>query len=353
MSDDELEALLAPDTGSKSETQDLVAIISKSMSPRQLGSVMMLVAVLCGAFNGTLLRVSEIAGMGSPAILATRWLLFGTFMVANECLLFNDRWALIQLVSSNRDLLLYGVLCGVVFACGTISMLQTQCLNAVVLSNTFPLYSVLFSALLLQDPIEKRTLVALAAAMPFVFMLILPAALDDEPDESKSHQTGAHKDSAVGDIIMFVSALGFAAYITATRYANTVRPGTVPCVIIGYGMGVIVMGIGAAVYTTIVSSFNGSYIGYCAILVDITLLVGWARLAAAASSYLTVPEVSLLSLLDILFGPAIVMLIYHEYANWLQLVAGICIFFIMVVHEATAEFEDEFESQLAASCREV
>jgi len=46
-----------------------------------------------------------------------------------------------------------------------------------------------------------------------------------------------------------------------------------------------------------------------------------------------VPEVSLISLLDILLGPGVVMLIYHEHPTRLQLVAGISIFLIQVLHE--------------------
>jgi len=308
--------------------------VTGHVSKRTLGLILMVIAVTCGALDGTMGRLSQRGGMSIPAILATRWFLLGALLTANECVAFNDTWGLMQQVSDNWDLALVGALCGAGFGCFDVSLLKTEAINAIVLFYTHPMFGIFLSAVLLQEPVEKRTLVALGFAVPFVLMVILPAFLvEHHAQHLPKADLGAHRDHAIGDVIMLVAAVSFASYVTASRYANTARPGTAPCVMVGYGLGAVVMGIAAYIYTMMNSSFNGTLIAYCAILANVLLVFIWARFSAEAASYLTVPEVSLISLLDILLGPGMVMLIYHERPTGLQLIAGISIFIIQVLHE--------------------
>ena len=67
----------------------------------------------------------------------------------------------------------------------------------------------------------------------------------------------------------------------------------------------------------------------------------WSSLTAEASSYLTVPEVTLISLLDILLGPSLVMIFFGERPTPLQLLSGIAIFVILVLHEVYGMIYDK------------
>ena len=262
----------------------------------------LLVAVLIGGFDGCLLRIAQDQAMTVPGILAWRFVLLGAAIIVNEVRLHDDPWSLLSLVADNKDVTAVGAVTGVSLGFGVLSQLTTLQVDAIALFYTHPFYGTVLTALVLQEPFERRTLMALLLVAPFVMCLVIPAFFGGggHHEDTQIKSASSHHDSWQGDLFAVVSAIGFATFVTCTRYCSTRRPGAVPCVIVGYGVGEFLTGVGAAIYASSSLLTGLNPISAVAIMADVLAILIWARLTATASEYLTVPEVTLISLIDIL-----------------------------------------------------
>jgi len=228
---------------------------------------------------------------------------------------------------------------GIGFQFGVLAQLTTVQVNAIVLIYCHPFFGIAFTVMILKEPFERRTLVALGFALPFVLLLIVPSFLTSPAHlHVEQSPTGTHRDSLVGDVFGLLSASCTAGYVVLCRFGTIKRPGTLPSVLAGYALGQFLAGIVslsfASIDGTVLTGLD--WVSGPALVGNVLVIAGWCRLTATASAHLTVPEVTLISLLDILLSPALVALFFEEYPSTLQLVAGLSVFFILLLHEVFA-----------------
>jgi len=233
-------------------------------------------------------------------------------------------WLLLGFTCPNRVWQQYRTLRGaavlkvVAYSLGTISFIfaitHTSVANTLIILSTTPLFAALISRVLLNERIEKRTLVAIALVA--VGLAVIAAGSADQPG------------NWLGDLVAllgsFFLALGF-SFVRRFPRASTFA--AISCS--GILTAVLILPLAAPL------SISQDDLGYLMIMGIYMLPVGTA-LMFIGPRYIPAPEVGLLLLLESVLGPVWVWLALGEKPGFYTLIGGAIVLSTLALNTAWA-----------------
>jgi len=256
----------------------------------------------------------RLIGAETMTLLFWRGLISGTIMLLIFATVMEKKP-----LAAIRSLGLPGAAMAVIFCIGNISFIysvtHTSVANSLFITSTAPVFAALLSRLVLKEPISRRTVWTIVAAMCGVGVIAL-GSIDNATNHSE------------GDAAALITALALACNFTIARAHRHVS--MVPATGIGYLISSV---LSFLVAPTLVLP-EGS-LPWLLILCVIVVPIGFSCLTTGPR-YLPAPDVSLIVLLEAIFGPLLVWLILSEYPGHLALVGGGIVLSAMVISNSLA-----------------
>lgn len=209
----------------------------------------------------------------------------------------------------------------------------TYAANAVLCYSMHPLWSGVLGRVFLKDVLPTRTILALFGALGAMCVMFAPDLASGAAPQGKN---------GLGDALAIATSVTMAAFLTMARGSSRVAPDV--SVSLASAIGLLLAALGVAT----VSFYNGTSIlagmtpaGFVACAVD-GLAVGIVNVAfAVAPAYITAAQIGLISLIEAVFGPVWVFVIYHEVPPIFSIVGGVLIVAILAAHELFAKEEKQ------------
>ncbi|MCF1710365.1 DMT family transporter [Tabrizicola sp. J26] len=258
--------------------------------------------------GGDLIAVAVFRGLLAGTVsLAALWLIGGRF----------PSFAVLATLPGAIVVLMQGF--GLVAFCAAVQ--GTSAANALLMTATAPFIAAVLSWALLGERIGRTTLVAIALA--FAGVLVVAAG-------------GLGGGRLWGDLMALANALALACFYVALRKAG--RQDMFPALIAGYFLGAAL-----AVPLADFSPMEGRQILWLIVsgAVILPLAVG---LLSLGPRYLTAPEVSMMTLLEIILGPLLVWAVIGEDPGRASLVGGAMIVAAVLGHALWALRSPEAEA---------
>ncbi|WP_373085104.1 DMT family transporter [Sneathiella sp.] len=206
-----------------------------------------------------------------------------------------------------------GMLAAALFTFSTIffvlAITHTSVANALVIIATAPLFAALFSRLFLNEIISRSTWIAILVCVGGISLIFIGSL---------------GGGSRHGDIFAIVCAFGLAGQITTVRHARDID--MVPSLALsGLLTAAVTLPFAAPL------AINGSDFAYLALLGLVIVPVAFG-LITVGPRYITAPEVSLLMLLESIFGSFWVWLVLNETPRPETLAGGALVITTLVIH---------------------
>jgi drug/metabolite transporter (DMT)-like permease len=235
-------------------------------------------------------------------VLAGSIFLLGNLILAPQTMPSRGEWL------DRKGLLIIGLNAGGVLSWCS-AMQYTSAANALLVLAIAPLLAAILSFFLLKERIDRAT--ALAIALVFAGVLILASG-------SLGH------GRLLGDAFALMNALTIAAYYTALR--TTGRRNMLPHLALGSILG----GLLAVPFADFepVSTTQALLI----FLSGAVILPGAAGLLMFGPRFLPAPEVSMITLLEVILGPLLVWAVIGENPGHLTLIGGTVIVVTVALH---------------------
>jgi drug/metabolite transporter (DMT)-like permease len=189
------------------------------------------------------------------------------------------------------------------------AMQYTSAANALLVLATAPFIAALLSWLTLRETIDRAT--ALAIGMVFAGVLIIGSG-------SLGH------GRLLGDAFALVNATAIAAYYVTLR--TTGRRNMLPHL----ALGAILGGLLALPFAEFVPVDGGT--AFLIFLSGAVILPGAAGLLMLGPRYLPAPEVSMITLLEVILGPMLVWAVIGENPGQMSLIGGAVIVVTVALH---------------------
>lgn len=208
-----------------------------------------------------------------------------------------------------------GLLAAALFTLSTtffvLAITHTSVANALVIITTAPLFAALFSWIFLKETISLSTWVAIFVCIGGISLIFLGSM---------------GGGSRLGDLYAIACAFGIAGQVTTVRHARSVD--MVPSL----GLAGIMTAIAAFPLATPLA-INGADFTYLCLLGLIVLPIAFG-LITIGPRYITAPEVSLIMLLESIFGPFWVWLVLREVPRPETVVGGALVITTLIIHTA-------------------
>ena len=189
------------------------------------------------------------------------------------------------------------------------AMQYTSAANALLVLATAPFIAALLSWLTLRETIDRAT--ALAIGLVFAGVLIIGSG-------SMGH------GRLLGDAFALVNATAIAAYYVTLR--TTGRRNMLPHL----ALGAILGGLLALPFAEFVPVDGGT--AFLIFLSGAVILPGAAGLLMLGPRYLPAPEVSMITLLEVILGPMLVWAVIGENPGQMSLIGGAVIVVTVALH---------------------
>jgi drug/metabolite transporter (DMT)-like permease len=189
------------------------------------------------------------------------------------------------------------------------AMQYTSAANALLVLATAPFIAALLSWLTLRETIDRAT--ALAIGLVFAGVLIIGSG-------SMGH------GRLLGDAFALVNATAIAAYYVTLR--TTGRRNMLPHL----ALGAILGGLLALPFAEFVPVDGGT--AFLIFLSGAVILPGAAGLLMLGPRYLPAPEVSMITLLEVILGPLLVWAVIGENPGQMSLIGGSVIVVTVALH---------------------
>jgi drug/metabolite transporter (DMT)-like permease len=189
------------------------------------------------------------------------------------------------------------------------AMQYTSAANALLVLATAPFIAALLSWLTLRETIDRAT--ALAIGLVFAGVLIIGSG-------SLGH------GRLLGDAFALVNATAIAAYYVTLR--TTGRRNMLPHL----ALGAILGGLLALPFAEFVPVDGGT--AFLIFLSGAVILPGAAGLLMLGPRYLPAPEVSMITLLEVILGPLLVWAVIGENPGQMSLIGGAVIVVTVALH---------------------
>ncbi len=191
------------------------------------------------------------------------------------------------------------------------SLYHTTVANTLAIISTAPVWSALMTRFFLKTSLPLRTWVAVV--LSFLAIIIIVAG-----------DMRAGRDHVTGDLLALLQALFMAASLVLVRSRKEVN--MIPCI----GVGGLFICCIALLFTPSLAVASDS-IGLLALLVLIVIPVSFALLTFAPR-YITAPEVNMIMLLEMLFGPLLVWMVVDEGVPGTTIIGGGLLFGVLLAH---------------------
>ncbi|WP_137702137.1 DMT family transporter [Marimonas lutisalis] len=202
----------------------------------------------------------------------------------------------------------------VVFALGSLcfvySITHTQVANTLLITSTSPVFSALIAWLVLREAVGLRTWVTIALTLAGIGIIA-------------SDSLGAGGGDVLGDLAALGAALSLAVSFSVARATREVSQ--VPA----FGLAAVLSGFAAAGIAPGLA-VPGENIVWLALLGLVVVPLGFALLATGPR-YIPAPDVSLLLLLEAVFGPLLVWWVLGEDPGARVLLGGALVLGAMVM----------------------
>ena len=189
------------------------------------------------------------------------------------------------------------------------AMQYTSAANALLVLATAPFIAALLSWLTLRETIDRAT--ALAIGLVFAGVLIIGSG-------------GMGHGRLLGDAFALVNATAIAAYYVTLR--TTGRRNMLPHL----ALGAILGGLLALPFAEFVPVDGGT--AFLIFLSGAVILPGAAGLLMLGPRYLPAPEVSMITLLEVILGPLLVWAVIGENPGQMSLIGGAVIVVTVALH---------------------
>ena len=214
-----------------------------------------------------------------------------------------------KVAAIGRPGLLAALLFSINAICFILALAHTTVANTLMVVATAPLFGAMLSRLFLGERVERRTWIAILAALLGIAVIF-----------SGSLEAGG----LLGDLLALGTALGLAGGFTVVRRSRAVN--MVPAMALG---GFITASV--SVWLAAPFSLSPPAFGLMLFLGLLLLPVAFG-LITLGPRYITAPEVSLLMLLETALGPLIVWIALGEAPSELALLGGVIVFATLTLH---------------------
>lgn len=212
-----------------------------------------------------------------------------------------------------------GMIAGFCYATASLlfvaSLYHTTVANTLAIISTAPIWSALLTRFFLKSSLPLRTWAAVV--LSFIAIVIIVAG-----------DMQAGRDNVTGDLLALLQALFMAASLVLVRSRKEVN--MIPCI----GVGGLFICCIALLFTPSLAVESGS-IGLLVLLVLIVIPVSFALLTFAAR-YITAPEVNMIMLLEMIFGPLLVWMVVDEGIPGTTIIGGALLFGVLLAHSLLA-----------------
>jgi drug/metabolite transporter (DMT)-like permease len=216
-----------------------------------------------------------------------------------------------------RAIGLTGLLAGACFSVSSILFVKalylTSVANTLAIISSAPIWGALLSRLALRERLPVRTWIA-------VFLCVLCIGLIVSGD------IGGGRGSLAGDLAALVQALFMASAFVLIRSRPEVD--MVPCRAVG---GLLTAMVALPLAPSL--SVAPADLPYLAALCLFVLPVSFGLLVTAPR-HISAPEVNMIMLLEMVFGPLLVWAVTGEGASWQTLAGGSALFLVLLTHSA-------------------
>ena len=264
-----------------------------------LAGVMIFVpdALVMRLIGGDMLVLAFWRGVISGGIL-----LLGNLMLAPQTMPAKGEWF------DRKGLLIIGLNAGGVLSWCS-AMQYTSAANALLVLAIAPFLAALLSYFLLQERIDRAT--ALAIALVFVGILIIGSG-------------SLGQGRLLGDAFALINALTIAGYYTTLR--TTGRRNMLPHLALGSILGGL-LAVPFADFEPVTTTE-----ALLIFLSGAVILPGAAGLLLLGPRYLPAPEVSMITLLEVILGPLLVWAVIGENPGQMTLIGGAVIVAAITLH---------------------
>lgn len=246
--------------------------------------------------GGDLIAVAVFRGLLAGLVsLAGLWLIRGRF----------PSFAVLRTGPGLAVVLAQGI--GLVAFCAAVQ--GTSAANALLMVATAPFLAAVLSWVLLRERIAPETLAAIALAFAGVLVVALG---------------GLGGGRLFGDLMALANAATLACFYVALRKAGEVD--MFPALIAGYFLGAVL-----ALPLATFAPMEGRQIGWL-LLSGAVILPLAVALLSLGPRYLTAPEVSMMTLLEIILGPLLVWAVLGEHPGAASLTGGAMIVAAVMGH---------------------
>jgi len=208
-----------------------------------------------------------------------------------------------------------GVLAGFCYAMASLlfvsSLYHTTVANTLAIISTAPVWSALMTRFFLKSSLPLRTWAAVVLSLIAIFIIV-----------AGDIRTG--RDNVTGDLLALLQALFMAASLILVRSRKEVN--MIPCI----GVGGLFICCTALLFTPSLEVESGS-ISLLVLLVLVVIPASFALLTMAPR-YITAPEVNMIMLLEMLFGPLLVWMVVGETVPATTIIGGTLLFTVLLVH---------------------
>ena len=281
------------------------------MTPYAKGFLITLVGVLIISPDALLIRL----------VTADVWTLAFWRGLLSGCAVLLGLWCISgrQFWPQLRSLGWPGVWITLIFAVGALSFVysitHTLVANTLFLTATSPVFAALMSRFILREPVKRRTWLTIGITLCGIGLIA-----------SGSFSDGG--GSINGDLAALVAAATLAATFTIARHAKS--RSMVPAMgLAGFASALMALPLAP---TLVVASPDIVWVGLLGLVVS---PLGFALLATGPR-YMPAPDVSLMLLLESVFGPLLVWYVLAEYPGDRSLLGGALVLGTLVVSNLLA-----------------
>ena len=277
------------------------------LPPHLYGILITIAGVLILSPDGLLVRLVSV---DSWTVLFWRGLLFSIGILGFYLFRYGVGTVGLIKVMGRRGLLAAGL-----FTLSTtffvLAITHTSVANALVIIATAPLFAALFSWIFLKETISLSTWIAILVCIGGISLIFIGSM---------------GGGSRIGDLYAIACAFGIAGQVTTVRHARSVD--MVPSL----GLAGIMTAIIAFPLATPLS-INGEDLTYLCLLGLLVLPIAFG-LITIGPRYISAPEVSLIMLLESIFGPLWVWLVLSEVPRPETVTGGALVIITLIIHTA-------------------
>lgn len=221
-----------------------------------------------------------------------------------------------------RAIGLPGVLAAACFSISSIlfvsSLYLTSVANTLAIISSAPVWGALLSKFVLKEKLPVRTWIATFLCMVCISVIV-------------SGDIGAGgQDSLIGDLLALVQAMFMAAAFVFVRSRPDVN--MLPCRALG-GVFTAIFSLAMALWVGHTLVIPPDKLPLAALLCLIVLPVSFGLLVLAPR-YISAPEVNMIMLLEMVFGPILVWIVVGEGVPVATLIGGGLLFAVLLTHSA-------------------